>query len=279
MSTISEFPEAKFLDASHFEIDLRYQREPEERLGYLKKIAADFRQSEFGVLHVTKRATGKTVIIDGAGRSHVYYNLLGREGKLQCIVHDPMPLAKEAELFVRLNRNRKAVNSGGMFKADVAAKDKEAVAINNIFENLGMTIGRSCGPLNISSVQSAKLVFRIDPALLTRTLAIKKAVWPEDVCGGGLLEGIALFLRAVPALDEIGFRKVLQAHPPSITLLTVRNTRGSGRMPLKRYIPQFAAELWADKYNHKRKKNRAELGRIQMMAASPGPSFSDDEGE
>jgi hypothetical protein len=266
------------LDASKFGVDLRYQREPEARRSHLQKMADDFRPEEFGVLHVTKRDDGTTVFIDGAGRGYAYYTLMpGNAGKrVRCIEHPKMPLADEARLFVRLNRFRKAVNSGDMFKADVAAKDKEAVAIQKVFDTLAMTIGHLSGPLNIASVQSVKNLYRVDPDLLTRSLAIKKTVWSAEVCGGGLLEGIGLFLRAVPNLDEMGFRKVLQDHPPLLTMDWLRVHCGRGRMPLKRYIPQFAAEYWADLYNVRRKKNRADLRRIKLVASTK-PGDADEE--
>ena len=268
MATNTRLPETVMLDASSFGIDDRYQRNPEERLPALKPIAKNFDPQKFGVITVTKRPSGAWLIIDGAGRCHVYYTTLGRTGKVPCIVAPPMTLPEEARLFVDLNRNRKAVNSGDMFKADVAAKDKTAVAIQGVFNNFGLTIGRKSAPENIASVQSVKSLYTCGEDILVRTLAIKKAVWPEHVVGGGLLEGVGLFIRAVPNLDEIGFRKVLQANLPDTTLAALKD-KGGGRMPLKRYIPQWSAVHWADKYNYRRKKQRADIGRINRVATMP----------
>ena len=261
-----KLPDTTMLDAEQFGIDERYQRNPEERLRDLQRIADNFDENKFGVIYVTQRANGLWVIIDGAGRCHVYYKMLDRSGKVPCIVVPTLSLQAEAKLFVDLNRNRKAVNSGDMFKAEVAARNAEAVAIQRVFDALGLTIGRKSAPANVASVQSAKALYRHGEEVLSRTLAIKKAVWPEHVVGGGLLEGIGLFLRAVPNLDEVGFRKVLQGNLPDTTLAVLK-ARGGGRMPLKRYIPDWSAEEWANKYNHRRKKQRADIDRIRRVAA------------
>lgn len=262
------------LDASGFGIDPAYQRQPEERRSFLQKVIADnFDPAQFDVIHVTQRNNGSYVIIDGAGRCYAYYVLMGQVGKVTCMVHPKMSIADEAKLFVNLNRNRRAVNSGDMFKAEVASKDKTAVVIQGCFTRLGMTVGRKSGTANIASIQSVKSIHnRFDN--LERTLAIKKNVWPEHVCGGGLLESLSLFLAAVPNIDEVGFRKVLQANLPD-TILASLKARGGTRMPLKRYIPLWAAEFLAEEYNHRRKKQRADLNAIRRLAALRG----DDEDE
>lgn len=267
------------LDASDFKIDNRYQRQPKSRLASLNKIAATFDPFKFGVIHVTERMNGDWYIIDGAGRVFIYYELLFNTGKVPCIVHPACQVHTEAKLFVDLNKNRRAINPGDMFKADVTARNPECVAIQNIYNSVGMTIGRSCAADNIASVQSSFTLFRHDGTLLLRSLVTKKQVWPEYVCGGGLLEGIGLFIRAVPNMDEVGFRKVLAANLPEATMAQLK-VRGSGRMPLKRYIPEWAAELWADKYNYRRKKQRADPAAIRRLAIEPkkaAEDYEDDE--
>ena len=274
MSNQHSLPPSKHLDVSSFQTDPSYQRDPKDRLPELKRMAAKFDPQLFGTIHITYRRDGKGFIIDGAGRAYVHYVLLGRTALLPCIVLPPMSVAEEARQFVNLNRNRKAINSGGMFKADVAAEDEEACAIQRIFDELEMTIGRGeSDPANIASVQSVKSIHRANHDFLRRSLAIKKTVWPNEVVGGGLLEGIAAFLRHVPRLDETAFRKVLLDNPPKETLARLKKL-GGDRMPLKRYIPEWAACLWADKYNFGRRKGHVDIVGLRHAIATASSNKS-----
>lgn len=255
-------PPSQHLDVSTFLTDPSYQRDPKDRLPELRRMADTFDPQLFGVLTVTQRSDRRWFIIDGAGRAYVHYILLGRTAPLPCIVLPAMSVAEEAQKFVDLNHNRRAVNSGCMFKAAVAAQHKEAVAIQTVFDELGMTIGRDCGPQNIASIQSVKTIFRAGKEYLRRALAIKKAVWPDEVVGGGLLEGVAYFLRDVPNLDEAAFRNVLKEYPPEDTLARLKKL-GGDRAPLKRYVPAWSACLWADKYNEGRRKGRVDIHQLR----------------
>jgi hypothetical protein len=264
------------LDVSKFGIDDSdrggYQRSPADRhaLGDFRDIIEAFSMLLFGVLTVTQRADGTWWIIDGAGRAYVYYKILHKTGKLPCIVIPAVEKDEEAAIFVYLNKARKTVNSGDMFKAEVAARDPEAVAIHNTMSKIGMTVGRSTKPSNIASVQSVKTILREnggDTDALARVAALKKNVWPKEICGGGLFEALDLIFRAAPTdFNEKAFRHLLETKCRPGSTLGVLRDHHHGRMPLKRYIPVHAAVYWADEYNLNRKKGRLSKRLIEQLA-------------
>lgn len=246
------------------QVNLAYQRPPENRLALLQKISKKFAWPKFGVIVLNRAKDGTLYIIDGAGRHYIVYTLLKQNCEVPCVIVDDLPVEEQARLFVEINQDQKHPNSGDIFKARVAMKDPTAVAVNAIFEQSGLTIGQHSGPKNIASVQSVEKIFHAGDNL-PLVLAIKKNEWKDSVVGGGYLEGIDLFLRAVPACDLAAFRKVLHNNPVEV-MERVLIKKGGGEMPLKRYIGQWSAIAWAEKYNYNRKIHKASYDRINMLA-------------
>ncbi len=245
------------------QINLAYQRHPEHRLPLLTKIAKKFGWPKFGVVLLNRATDGTFYIIDGAGRHYIVYTILGLNCEVPCVIVNDLPLAEQARLFVEVNQDQKHPNSGDIFKARVAYGDETAVAIDKVFRQLGLTIGQRSGVNNIASVQSVEAIFRAGDNL-SQVLAIKKNEWKDETISGGLLEGVDLFLRAVPNCDIIAFRKVLREHPPGITEPALRK-RAGGEMPLKHYVAHFAAKYWAEIYNSHRKIRKASYDRITAL--------------
>jgi hypothetical protein len=241
------------LDASNFSVDFSYQRPPEERLPYLKGIAAKFDNDLFGVITVSKRGKDHYVIVDGAGRCYIFYTLLGRTGKLPCIVYEDLKVADEAQKFVDLNRQRKLVSNGQIFKARCAIGDKLAKAIARIFKDAAMTVGAKPGIHNIASVESVEDIYeRFDADTLQRSLLLKRnSGWRDQVCSGGFLEAFALLIKAQPQLDTLRMHEVLNVTLPTTLKDILINGKQGGvnHMPLKRYVPLIAAEHLAARYN------------------------------
>jgi hypothetical protein len=246
------------------QVNLTYQRSPANRLALLQKISKKFAWPKFGVIVLNRAKDGTLDIIDGAGRHHIVYTILKQNCEVPCVIVNDLPVEEQAQLFVEINRDQKHPNSGDIFKARVAMKDPVAVKIKAIFDQIGLTIGDHSGPKNIASVQSVERIFHAGDNL-PLVLAIKKNEWKDDVVGGGYLEGIDLFLRAVPGCDLPAFRKVLSNNPEGVTG-PVMKKRGGGEMPLKRYIGCFAAVYWAEKYNYNRKIHKASADRIRTLA-------------
>lgn len=241
------------LDASAFSVDLSYQRPPEERLPYLKGVAAKFDNDLFGVITISKRGKNNFVIIDGAGRSYIFYTLLGRTGELPCIVYEGLTVPEEAQKFVDLNRQRKMVSNGQIFKARCAIGDKTAKAIARIFKDANMTLGGKPGIHNIASVESAEDIYtRFDADTLHRALLCKNnSGWRDQVCSGGFLEAFALLIKAQPQIDTVRLYEVLNVTLPATLKDILINGKQGGvnHMPLKRYVPLIAAEHLAARYN------------------------------
>lgn len=248
------------------QVNLAYQRSPEHRLPLLQKIAKKFSWPKFGVVLLNRTKDGTLYIIDGAGRHYIIYTILGLNCEVPCVIVDDLSVEEQARLFVEINQDQKHPNSGDIFKARVAMRDPVAVAVDSLFVQHGLTLGQRSGPKNIASVQSVEKIFHAGnnlPLILT----IKTNEWKDDVVGGGYLEGIDLFLRAVPGCDLTAFRRVLENNPVAVMEAALLKA-GGGEMPLKRYIGHWSARIWAERYNRQRRVHRASVDRINMLANS-----------
>jgi hypothetical protein len=168
-------------------------------------------------------------------------------------VYEGLKVVEEAEKFVDLNRQRKLVNNGQIFKARCAMGEKQAKAIARIFKDAGMTLGAKPGVHNIASVESAEDIYeRFDADTLQRSLQLKlNSGWRDQVCSGGLLEAFALLIKAQPHIVTHRMHEVLNVTlPATVKQLLINGKQGGiNHMPLKRYVPLIASEHLAARYN------------------------------
>jgi hypothetical protein len=184
-------------------VDKAYQR---PLTNFYKRIVNDYEPAMIGTLQVSQRKNrGKVsryAIIDGQTRWKGL-NELG-EPVAPCVVYESMTQAREAELFARLQRERRGMATYLRFRAALIAKDTEAGAIAALVRHAGYKMAGDEDDQGIRSISAVEWIYRKDPTLLTTTLAVIDRAWPMpnggsmvygDRVRGEILRGIARFIR------------------------------------------------------------------------------------
>jgi hypothetical protein len=175
-------------------IDPGYQRALIEP--HLKKIRDGFEEAQLGVLEVSRRSATEYTVFDGQHRL-VVLREQGRE-KVGCIVHSGLTPEQEADLFRKLQDNRRPLTPLDKYKSRLFAEEPIAKGIQVIVDELGWKIGT--GPGRLQSIVVAERVYR--RGNLYNTLEIM-GIWAGDakVVEGSLIDGVSRFLDLFPEAD------------------------------------------------------------------------------
>lgn len=152
MPSTTAQPSVKRIKLSDLDVDKRYQRPLDE--ARVARIAKSFEPALCGTLEVSSGSNGSFAVFDGQHRLAAL-KLIGEPNWL-CRVH-ALDAKQQAELFVRLQTERRPVHPLDRHKAAVFAKDAKALAITGLVRDAGYTItgtkvfgGLSCiGALNL----------------------------------------------------------------------------------------------------------------------------------
>lgn len=104
--------------------------------GHEAKIAKQWDKRRAGAITVSYR-DGSFYIIDGQHR-YLAARIVG-ESALTCRIYEGLTLQEEAEIFGRQSENVKTLNPKDLFKAMYIAGDKDAVAIQEICNEFGIS--------------------------------------------------------------------------------------------------------------------------------------------
>ncbi|GHV17369.1 hypothetical protein FACS189425_03470 [Clostridia bacterium] len=118
---------------------------------HVTDISNNFDEAKLGTLTVSLR-DGKYHIIDGLHRSKAL-KTLGYTHAL-AIVLTGLTYEQEAELFRRLNKDKREVSTFDDFHAGLEAKDEMCVKINDIIKANGFQISKGSGFSNIQSIKA-----------------------------------------------------------------------------------------------------------------------------
>jgi len=222
-----DFP-TKFaqIAAGSIDVDYSYQRPLDK--WFVKKKLGEFDPDAFGVIHVSMRSNGAYYVIDGNHRVH--FALAQGEDwsrqNLPCIVYTGLTVEQEAYLFRKLNESHQ-VRAFSRFRAALAAKDPDAVAIYNIVKENGFVIGS--GPGQLRCVTSFERIYAglravnaaAGPANLKRTMRVVSSSFGHAAPhpDGSVILGIGMFLERyhervdeqwlVEKLEKSGWRQLV----------------------------------------------------------------------
>ena len=213
---LGRIPTLQFCRPSELRIDPAYQRDvangPSQAL--IRKIAQTWNWDLCLPLVVARRVdlTERLFVIDGQHRLEAA-RLRGDIDQLPCVIVNYETPADEAAGFVSLNQQRRPLSKLDLFKAAVASKNPESVAIVAAMTDCGLSLAPHSNPTawkpgmvaNIGGIEQAWR--RYGPLPATAALRVLAAAYPGQVLqyAGTIFPGIA----AVCA-DEFGARKRLQ---------------------------------------------------------------------
>jgi hypothetical protein len=243
---ISRIGQLIMLPLNRLEIDLSYGRSPNEQK--IKTMARGFSEAAAGVLMVSHRySLDRYVLMDGGHRCAAM-RLSGYTEAL-CSVYEYLSIENEAAIWVLCNRNRKNPSALEMFKALLAEKQPQAIAINEAAQEAGCIIpGRFAGqhrsPNVINAVGALQAVYRLGGKASVRdTLALLLTTWPDDrdATIGNMISGMAIFLgkyRDDITLPALGHK--LRLHRPAQLLMDAgvqaRTYKGDARTLIAKII-------------------------------------------
>lgn len=239
------------LPLSSLTVDHRYQRlvNPHK----VKQMVTNFRPGAIGALDVSARVNGTYAVIDGQHRLEALREVAPHQ-PVNCVVHTNLSAADEAELFHISNARRDKPNPVDRFRARLFYRDERAVEIARIVDDAGLLIDLTTNanagqnPIAINAVGALEKVYTFGgEPILSRTLNILHATWPEDrmALSGDLLHGMGMVLntygdavntaRLLGLLQPIPLRKLLMEAAGHRALLGGATSTNIARAIVKHY--------------------------------------------
>lgn len=126
--------EFRWIDKRLLCVDDTYQRGNKN-----KKIASEFNWQSCGAISVMEREDGILAVVDGQHRAIAAW-MRSDITEMPCMVFRSQGVAHEADAFVKINTNRKAVAAFDKYKANLVAGDKTAKLIDYIAKDYGLSI-------------------------------------------------------------------------------------------------------------------------------------------
>lgn len=186
-------------------VDFAYQRDATH--GKVIEIAKDWSWMGCGVILVVRRPDGLLYVIDG---QHRVSAAMKRDDitDLPCMIFDVSEVCDEAKGFLNANTLRKPVPAVAKFRAMVVAGDRRAAVVQEVLDELGMTIGKAGSNRVFGSIAWAVSAAGQDVASFRKTMYAAKELCGEfGVMGEHLCRGLFALQRRHSALDNVKFVK------------------------------------------------------------------------
>lgn len=251
-------PEVVWLAVADLSIDPKVQRQLDTTRA--ARIAADFDPDVIGVLHVSVRADGAHVVIDGQHRLEAMKLLGWQTQKVPCRLYHGLELADEAHLFRGLNTFAKP-RAFDIFKVRIVEGDPIACDVRRILGKHGWRLASGDTPGAFTAVVAAEKVYTgftakdgNTPDLLDDALGILTNAWGHDpaAANGYIVTGIGLFLSryANHDIDKAGLvdRLASVAGGPNGVIGKARGIKEFRNGTVARCLAEFLVEL----YNRRR---------------------------
>lgn len=196
---------------------------------FVEKIEHHFDPIMVGTLVLSKRSQTKYAVVDGQTRAEG----MKRRGlsHVPAIVLEGLSREGEANLFSRLQRERRGMHSAARFKADVIGGDEQAVDLNKAIEDAGFFIDQNMavGDTAISAPAALEFVYHgcnkgkkaqavQMPELVADVLDVIRGSWPKLPKGARsavIIKGVGQFLMDNENVDYDRLKDRLSRVQPS----------------------------------------------------------------
>lgn len=158
-------------------------RDPQNRIGYnrpvqiarARKYSKNFDMKLVGTIIISHR-DGVYYIVDGQHRTQAA-KIKGIK-TLPCLVHEGLTYQEEAELFVKLQKERKGLIVAELFNGECESGDLHAIELKDAILAAGYNIGKGQGNYKVQAVQVLKRIYDRDGAqVVTDVLEVIKDAW------------------------------------------------------------------------------------------------------
>jgi hypothetical protein len=194
--------------------DLSYQREPD--MTRVRHIAAQWDVRLVGVLEVSDRgehSSPRYAVVDGHHRMRGA-QLLDIAPPLVATVHTGLTIQQEAELFDRLNRERRRLTTWDHWRARTTAGDRTVLAIHKAVAKLDLVIGDAPKPGYVRCTSTLEKLHTLGGTqLVADVLHLLKQAWGRDVTSfdAPLVHGVGLVLHYLPKREPIDVERLTTA--------------------------------------------------------------------
>lgn len=205
---LGSMPTIEWIHVERLSIDPAYQRSTDNDASrrLVASIAAKFDWRLCAPLVVSRRPDGVLAVIDGQHRTLAAMRR-GDIPQLPCCVFGYSGPEEEARMFIAANRARKPMNRLDDFHAALAAADEDALEIQRLVTEAGLTVTRNTAsaawkPGEIAFTAAiATAIRKHGDAVVSGALTNLAEAFPEEVLyhGGSMFSGLVKILSAPPA--------------------------------------------------------------------------------
>jgi hypothetical protein len=180
-------------------LDLTYQRDPQDDMARVRKMARQWDVRLVGVLEMSDRGAGTSpryAVIDG-GHRFAAAQCLDTAPALVANVHSGLTVEQEAALFGRLNRGRRSLTTWDHWRARLAAGEEPVPTIAKAVAALDLSVSDAPRKGNVRCSKTLEKLHDLGGIdLVTRTLRLIVDVWGREVevFDAPLVHGIGLVL-------------------------------------------------------------------------------------
>lgn len=205
-------PSLEWVDVSLIDVDHNYQREADP--ARVEKILVAFQWDHFGAVTLARQPNGRYMVTDGQHRvkaaqlhpdvSHVPATVIGSAGT-----------QAEAENFLRINRDRKAVSTIERYWAGLTAGDAMAARIRAVLQAEDCDVAPDSGTykpnLTLAVTALQRCIERHGEAATRAAIAAIRTAWPAEpnALRGTLITAVARVVRANHGIDKARLAKAL----------------------------------------------------------------------
>jgi hypothetical protein len=172
----------EWIAADAFTVDPSYDRAADEnRINYL---AEHWKDEALGVVFSSRRANeDKLYLLDGQHRIGALRKQGRKTDLVPTLVFEGLTVPQEAELFVMMNKNRRALSPSELFKASLVEGNKGAIEIQKVIEQLNLTMESFAASSNPYAIKCVATIWRIYRAMgasgVDATLSLSLLAWGD----------------------------------------------------------------------------------------------------
>lgn len=198
------------IDKNDLMIDHSYQRE-KVVISKVREIASNWSWAGCGCLLVAMRSDGSFWVFDGqhrvlAARSRSDISLM------PCLVFECGEVTQEAAGFLVSNGERKPVTAAAKFKALVLTGDEAAMAVQGIFDRLGITLSEQPSRAGeLKCIANCLHFASVDVAMLERVLKACLSLCTSEPIVKDVLQGIYWIEKRYGLVSDSRFMNRLRA--------------------------------------------------------------------
>lgn len=225
------------------------------RLQHLRK---NLDLDAIGVMHGVDypiNGVRKVWIIDGQHRLMALIKEDLGDWPVEVKIHlDCQTDARAAELFLLLN-DRAKVSAYDNFVNEMKAQKAEAIIINRIVHEAGLSISKTKGDHRLNCINALRRIYQLDQGrALTMTLEVIRQAWGTKQAGleGKLVDGMGIVIgRYRTTIDQENFVGKLAAYPGGAAAIMGDAKGRAGFM--KRPLVNSVADIIVETYNKGRR--------------------------